>query len=702
RGGKLPPKNQIQTMRFRTNQFAAENHEANHAFVDIQTKPGLGTWHGSLNGGFRDESLNARNAFAPFRGPEQTRRMGFDIGGPLWKGRNSLTLSADALNAYDTQTIVAALPNGAFRDVLRRPLRTLNLTARGEHLLTPLSTLRGEYQRNATRRDNLGAGNFDLAERGVHSDSVNHVARLANAATIGKLFFNEWRAQFDWQSIEMNSLSQAQTIQVLNAFTSGGAQLDSARCVRGFELADNLDIATKKHALRVGAQIERFNVNADERRNLNGTFIFSSLADFRAARPLTYSQRSGAGQLAFTQWQTGWYAQDDWRMKKSFTLSYGVRHEWQTKLADRNNWSPRLGFAWSPSKSGKTTIRGGAAVFYGWFDTMTLEQALRVNGQQQRDLVVLNPGFPDPLSGGMQRSLPPSRITLASNLRLPESWVASAGLEHELRPQMRLNARYSLRRDLYQLRGRNINAPDVTGTRPDPLTGNLTQVESSARGTSHNFNVGLNWMKVGKYMLMANYTLAKAVNESDSPFALPVNSFDLHAERGPSLNDIRHRLMLFGNYSLPSNFRISTILYTQSAPPYNVTTGFDDNRDGIVNDRPLNARRNSARAASMFEMSSRVSWGFGFGKPPEQSGGPQARMVRLEGGDSGSMLGGLSGLPGGAASKRYQMELFVQASNLLNNVNRAGFTGVQSSPFFGHATSAAAGRRFETGLRFSF
>jgi len=77
RGGKLPPKSQIREIRFRTNAYAAESHESSMIHVDILTKPGLDVWHGSFNFGFRDEALNARNAFAPFRAPEQNRRYGF-------------------------------------------------------------------------------------------------------------------------------------------------------------------------------------------------------------------------------------------------------------------------------------------------------------------------------------------------------------------------------------------------------------------------------------------------------------------------------------------------------------------------------------------------------------------------------------------------------------------------------------------------
>src|SRR5262249_12586247 len=111
RGGKLPPKNQIREIRFRTNAYAAENHESSFMSVDILTKPGIENWHGGFNVGFRDASLHARNAFAPARAPEQNRRFGFDLGGPLWKKHTSMFLSADGVNSYEAKTIYASLPD---------------------------------------------------------------------------------------------------------------------------------------------------------------------------------------------------------------------------------------------------------------------------------------------------------------------------------------------------------------------------------------------------------------------------------------------------------------------------------------------------------------------------------------------------------------------------------------------------------------
>ncbi|MCI0525783.1 MAG: carboxypeptidase-like regulatory domain-containing protein, partial [Acidobacteria bacterium] len=272
RGGKLPPKNQIREIRFRTNAYAAENHESSFISVDILTKPGIENWHGSFNIGFRDESLNARNAFAPTRAAEQNRRFGFDIGGPVWKNRTSMFLSADGVNSYEARTIFAALPENLFNDNVRSPWRTLNLNARVEHLLTPTHTARVEYQRNATRRDNNGVGNYDLPERGYTTDSAEHVLRFADSGTVGKKFFNEFRFQFLQQDLDIDSLSEAPTIQVLNAFNRGGAQISSSRRTREIEMADNLDLPFKKHGVRLGFQLEASSYSSNELRNQNGAF----------------------------------------------------------------------------------------------------------------------------------------------------------------------------------------------------------------------------------------------------------------------------------------------------------------------------------------------------------------------------------------------------------------------------------------------
>ena len=140
--------------------------------------------------------------------------------------------------------------------------------------------------------------------------------------------------------MDIESLSYAPTIQVLNAFNRGGAQITSSRDEREIELADNIDFATKKHMMRAGFLFEAAKYQSSELRNQNGTFVFSGLDAFNASTPETYTRRTGPGSVDFDQYQFGWYLQDDWRVRKSLTLSFGVRHEAQTNLDDKNNFAP--------------------------------------------------------------------------------------------------------------------------------------------------------------------------------------------------------------------------------------------------------------------------------------------------------------------------------------------------------------------------
>jgi hypothetical protein len=152
-GGRLPPKSQIRSIRFRMNSFDAEYHEGGGFGIDIVTKPGMDDWKGMSNFGFRDESLNARNAFAPTLAPEQYRRFGLNADGPIVKVRTSLALNFDGNNSYDSKTINATTPDGLVNGSVRtpedrmfdRPRRSLDLEDAAD---AP------EVQRNYIKRDN--------------------------------------------------------------------------------------------------------------------------------------------------------------------------------------------------------------------------------------------------------------------------------------------------------------------------------------------------------------------------------------------------------------------------------------------------------------------------------------------------------------------------------------------------------------------
>ena len=699
RGGKLPPKSQIREIRFRMNPYAPENHDAGFGLVDITTKPGVNSWHGSFNFGFRDESLNGRQVFAPFRGPEQQRRFGLSMDGPIWKNHTSLFLNVDGSLFFDAKPIFATLPDGVYSDLAYRPSRRLNLDARLEHALTKTHTSRFQFQRNANLQNNLGVGDFDLPDRGYSQNQTEYIARLGDSGVFGKKFFNEARLQARWIETDARSVSLGRTVLVPGAFNDGSAQRSGGRKQLEFELSDNVDYALAKHGLRFGGQIEAGGYRSNDRTNPFGTFQFADLEAYEAELPTQYTQRIGDPTVRYHQYQFGWYMQDDFRVRKNLTLSYGVRHEFQNHVPGKFNLAPRFGFAWSPKKNGTVTVRGGAGIFYDWFAAQTYEQILRVDGERQRDLVITNPSYPNPFIGGLQTTLPPSRFQTDPDLQIPYIMQSSIALETTQFKLFRLMMNYQYQRGVHLLHGRNLNAPVPGLGRPDPTAGNITNIESSAYQSTHRLMVGIGPAKfVSGLFWNINYLMMKNTNEADSPFSLPSNNFNLHADRGPAANDLRHLISGFISKRLPAGFAFSTIFQATSALPYNITTGFDNNGDTVINDRPAGTGRNSARGASRWEIGSRLSWGGDFG--PEQqaaAGGPQIRMVRVGGGDGAAA----PQLPGGS-TKKYRLEFYAQAFNLLNHANLAAFSGVETSPFFGQATSAQSPRRFEVGLRFNF
>ncbi|MBK5297037.1 MAG: TonB-dependent receptor, partial [Vicinamibacteria bacterium] len=458
RGGRLPPKSQIQSIRFRMNSYAADNHEAGGGFgIDIVTKPGMDGWRGMTNFGFRDEALNARNAFAPTLGDEQYRRFGFNIDGPLVKGKTSLAINVDGNANYDSQTIVAITPDGTYNDVVRRPNDRMFASARVDHQMTPTQLMRVEFRHDMNERQNLGVGDFDLQDRAYDRTTTENALRFSLNGLLLPKVANELKVQYSREVTKQSSLSTDPAIVVIDNFSSGGAGQQSDRRGRLIEIEDNIDFQIgKKHRMRAGVLLEGMWYRSDELRNGNGTWTFGGLDQYELGLAATFTQRVGTTLVDYRQYQAGWYVQDDFTPSKKLALSFGLRHEMQSHLDDQWNFAPRVGFTWTP---GKYTVRGGYGIFNDWYESNVYEQTLRVNGVTQQDLVVQNPLYPDPTGGALANQLPSSKYQAALGLWMPYLRQASIGVERTLVETLRLMASYTMMRGRNQLRAVNVNAP---------------------------------------------------------------------------------------------------------------------------------------------------------------------------------------------------------------------------------------------------
>ena len=538
-----------------------------------------------------------------------------------------------------------------------------------------------DFTRNSNEAHNQGLGEFDLPERAVSSKGSDGELRVGHHATLRRGYVNDFRFAALWNATQTLPLSDARTIRVLDAFTSGGAQQQGKRLSRTLQVENELQFTARQHHLTFGTNVEGSNYRGDERTNFAGTYTFASLAFFEAGQPTTFVQRLGDPSYSFSMYRYSWFVQDDYRARRNLMINLGLRHDFQTHVSDWVNLSPRLGASWTPSSKARTILRASMGVVHSPMSAGIYRQTLLVDGRQQSDIVISNPHYPDPFSSGVADALPPaSVIRVNPQLQVPFSRRYSLELAQPVGKYFRVRGTFSRQLGEQLFRSRDANAP-INGARPDSSLRNITQLESTARSLTDAFQTELSVSYPPRRLWASvRYVLGSAVNETDGPFSLPPDSFDLAGEWGPARGDARHRINASVNTDLPGNFRINAEFQSQSAPAYDITLGADSNGDGIFNERPAGVTRNSARGEGTTNLDVMVTWRVGLGAKQSASA-----SVRQKGGDN-----------------PFRIELFARATNFLNFVNPQSYSGVLTSSFFGLPTSAAEPRRVTLGTRVWF
>ena len=681
---ELPPKSQIQAIRVRQDPFAADTHGAGRPRVEIITKPGMSRWEHRLNAGLRDQSLDARNPFAPTRGEGQTRRVWWSSSGPIVPGKTSLSVNLFIRDAYDAQAVVALLPDGTVNQTANQQGQWVNGGLRIEHALTAAHTLRAEYQRRSSDRENLGVGEFSLPERAYDTTWGMHLVRLSDIGSFGDSMINEARLELIWRDSARHSLSDAVAVNVSNAFSSGGAQLAGGTREFELELGNDFEMALgERHRVRLGFETEIGRRRSDEIENATGRFTFPSLEAYQAGAPLQFTRRLGDPRVEYTRYEAGWYVYDQYRPVESLQIGLGLRHEFQSFVDDRGGFAPRGSVAWTPAALPKTTLRAGAGIFYDWYNASLHEQTLRLDGVRQQDVIVTNPGWPDPFAGedAVIDRPAPSVVRAAEDLRLPRTRRVSVGFEQPLAEGVDLRVNVFDESTDHRFRALDVNAP-VGGVRPDPTRARVTEIRAIGQEEERGVDLSVRVRKGRNLFAMTRYRWSRELNDADGALALPVDSADLAAEWGPSSGDVRHRVFGYVRTRLPYGVSVGLSARASSGVPYTIRTGFDDNGDQVVTDRPAGVGRNTERGEWHVLSDLRLGWTVG-GRDGAGSGG------RGRGGRGGEARG----------RDAAGAEIYAQVSNLLNTTNFVRYSGVMTSPLFGQPTAALPGRRMELGLR---
>jgi len=668
------PLSEIEEIRINKNPYSAEFARPGKGRIEIITKSGSSKYHGSLYLGFRDYRLDARNAFAILRQPERRRQFEGYLSGPVHKGKkNTFSLTASH-SQDDPQTSIYALgPSGPIRENANQGQTTDYFTAQYTRRVDK-NSLSFRYSDYNWARTNQGIGVFVLPEAGFDSKVRYHQLFSSYRAVINPTLLNEFFVRVRTEdSITRSRLSGVPKVVVLDAFTGGGAQADARGTDNRFEFTDVLSWSLGRHVLKTGINIPSFSrLGSNDLSNANGTFTFSSLEDYLNNRPFSFLKQSGDGHVVYWQKEVSGFVQDEMRLRHNLSVVLGLRYDWQNYLKDYKNLGPRLSFAFAPGKSQKTVLRGGAGVFYDMMGAAVIGDILRLNDSRFRQILLTDPNYPNPFSGVPSFTHTPFNIArFGPTLRSPYTFQYSFGVERQLRKSLTLTGTYVATRGVDLFRSRDVNAPGPPSylARPDPALGVFRQIESSGGLKSRALETTLRGNMTRFFTGMAVYRFGRAMNDTDGIGSFPANNWNPRGEWSRASFDSRHFVYLYGTLNVGKLFKFGAIFSANSGRPYSMTTGLDDNNDGVANDRPPGVPRNSLQGTGTATLNLRWSREFPL----------------------------LSGIKEGLG-----LVANVDAFNLFNRVNYTTFVGDLSSPFFGDPVAAAAARRLQLSLVLKF
>ena len=513
------------------------------------------------------------------------------------------------------------------------------------------------------------------------------------------------------------------------------------------ELSDNLIVQRGAHQLKAGFNVIHSPLKFED--HLIPTFTFgglpalaprgavtaldnylnarAGLIDPATGQPFTYTQLSfAAGEpvLTYAVRYYGLYVQDQWRVRPSLTLNYGLRWETVTPpeadqtaphelsrqfRQDWNNIAPRFGFAWAPRRSEKTVVRGSYGLHFDAPQANYYRDVLQENGRRQFTATIAGTAAGAPVYPNIPLS-PAGLTTTRSSITVMDprfEWMsvhqAQLGVERAVTDDVSLSLSYALTRGAKipilinanlappvgtLVDGRNLYSP----ARLDPRFNNIDTITAAGSSNYNGLGVNLNkrFGRTGNSLLRSlqfnlAYTWSHALdNAPESGIGggseRPQDSFDLRADYGNALADVRHVLNASAvfrpraKHRLLDHNQVSLILFARSGNTFDVRAGTDLNRDSVNNDRPPSVGRNTGRGPGSRQLDMRYT-----------------RFFRI--------------------GSRYKLQFLAEAANVFNTPNPDGTnaavsrtygTGSEPVATFGQVIQFREMRRVQIGMRLDF
>jgi carboxypeptidase family protein/TonB-dependent receptor-like protein len=710
-----PSLESIQEFQVLTSQYDAEFGRTAGAIVNAVVKQGANAFHGSAFYFLQDASLTAKDFFVKqnnlTKPDTRYQQYGFTLGGPIVRNKAHFFLALERpANDRATTIVIPARPefnaSPTTEDRVWNTLIRLDYQMSKSHQWSVRWLRESSPQLNQIVPVTVGTTARPVTEAASREETdIDQTVVGSLTSVLGNTKTNVVRFAFTREDVKFgnpnfnaNGGHQDQlepTLQFLT-YVDQQSAVAQGRVNDAYAFDDTFNWfipgSRGDHNLRAGLQYEYVDVFSSAQDNWNGTFAFRT-NNFDPSDPRTYPERLSIrvpGASEYTQKEEFFSAflQDKWRTGKHLTISLGLRYDLEKiplperdnpRFAssddyplDRNNVSPRVGFAYDVKGDGKMVVRGGYGRFY---DKTHLELVSGVitAGVNSDSFIVNFPANnvdPGPSQGRLptdpflvngptvNRSLlaeqyPAGRVQKNTGTVvldnpdrvIPYADQLSLGFERQLTNDMSFNVDYvhGFGRDQFILLNLNPGLRASTSrsglvTRVDPnFTGIVNTFVNEGKTEYDALQLGLEKRASRNYQARLSYTYSKGRGNTSGNGA-PVNNFQLlddmrlELNEGPTDFDRPHNFVFSGAAVVPrtGGLTVSTIVRYVSGQPFTIQdTTLDNDRNGILFE-PLPAGtysgsgsnpitvdsdggRNGARGPSFFQADARIGYRFKLG-----------------------------------------------------------------------------------------
>lgn len=635
----------IQEFKVSTSNYKAEYGLATGGLLTVVTKSGTNQFHGSGLLFFRDSAITAKEYFQTEKPDYNRYQYGGTIGGPIVKDKTHFFLAYEGTKENQFFTVNARGLWPEYEGTFQSKQDRWTYNAKVNHQLTDNQSIFVRWGAEDEYRPIITTGGRTTPSASFDFGVPRQSLVFSHTWVMSSQSLNDFRFQYayskyqvappyshgDWPAGDFEArLPYCTPVYSYPSIQVGGCGNAQMGPEYRWQLKDDFSHLMQgwggTHQWKTGFDISYIPFDADNTGSPLGSWTFPKDAPYNGNDPTTFPTQYTNSLPTYASIPTttmAVYLQDDWRLRDGFTLNLGLRYDLQkgvfnedipdllskiqdklgrggsfpvdpsviaqpdSSRGDRNNFGPRIGFAWDPANNGVTNIHGAYGLFYD--NIRTLTNFGELTWPQAQTIIIRNPNFNDPLNGQSRESYlstaPPNISVMSNGSVNAYAHQFNLGVNRLLTREIALSADYTFVDRFSDRDTVDVNLPDqVTRVRPYPQFGRVSFWQSTADNTYRALLLKVEKRMSNNYQFLVSYTLSDA---KDNNFInSQADKYGYYQVERAGSADRRHRLVVSGIYALPYEMQVSAIADFRSSLPFSPSSGLDLNNDGYTGDLP--------------------------------------------------------------------------------------------------------------------